>query len=84
MSTTPEARLKDLGITLPTPAAPVANYVACVQTGNLLIVSGQLPLADGKLFATGKLGRRCCCGYRCGSSALQHDQRDCSGQSRCG
>ncbi|MFT9330439.1 MAG: RidA family protein [Acetobacter persici] len=56
MSTTPEARLKDLGITLPTPAAPVANYVACVQTGNLLVVSGQLPLADGKLFATGKLG----------------------------
>lgn len=56
MSTTPEARLAALNITLPTPAAPVANYVATVQTGNLLVVSGQLPLADGKLFATGKLG----------------------------
>ncbi|KXV18193.1 endoribonuclease [Acetobacter malorum] len=56
MTTTPEARLKDLGITLPTPAAPVANYVACVQSGNLLVVSGQLPLAEGKLFATGKIG----------------------------
>lgn len=56
MSTTPDSRLTALGITLPTPAAPVANYVACVQTGSLLVVSGQLPLADGSLFATGKLG----------------------------
>lgn len=53
---TPESRLAELGIELPTPAAPVANYVACVQTGSLLVVSGQLPLKDGKLFAIGKLG----------------------------
>jgi len=54
--TTPAARLADLGITLPTPAVPVANYVATVQTGSTLVVSGQLPLVDGKLLATGKLG----------------------------
>ncbi|GAN71525.1 RidA family protein [Acetobacter syzygii] len=53
---TPQSRLAELGIELPTPAAPVANYVACVQTGSLLVVSGQLPLHNGKLFATGKLG----------------------------
>lgn len=56
MSTTPEERLAELHITLPVPATPVANYVSYVQSGSLLVVSGQLPLVDGKLFATGKLG----------------------------
>jgi len=57
MSSSPEQRLAELGITLPTPAAPVANYVGTVRSGNLLIVSGQLCFgADGKLAATGKLG----------------------------
>lgn len=54
-----ERRLKELGITLPTPAAPVANYVQYVIHGSLLIVSGQLALAaDGKLAPEhkGKLG----------------------------
>lgn len=52
-----EARLAQLGITLPTLAAPIANYVGSVRTGNLLYVSGQLCLGgDGKLVATGKLG----------------------------
>ncbi|GBQ64000.1 translation initiation inhibitor YjgF [Ameyamaea chiangmaiensis NBRC 103196] len=54
--TTPTDRLAALGITLPTAAVPVANYVAAVQTGSTLVVSGQLPLVDGKLLATGKLG----------------------------
>ena len=52
-------RLKSLGITLPTPAAPVANYVGFVVTGSLLIISGQLALgADGKLAPEhkGKIG----------------------------
>ena len=45
-----EQRLADLGLTLPTPAAPVANYVPFVRSGNLLFISGQLPYgADGKL-----------------------------------
>jgi enamine deaminase RidA (YjgF/YER057c/UK114 family) len=57
MSGTAEKRLADLGITLPTPAAPIANYVGYVRTGNLVMVSGQLCLdADGKLVAKGKLG----------------------------
>ena len=51
-----EQRLQALGIILPAAAAPVANYVAAVITGNLLVVSGQLPLVDGRLSATGKLG----------------------------
>ena len=53
---TPEQRLAGLGITLPTPAAPIANYVPFTITGDLLIVSGQLPLVDGKILHTGKLG----------------------------
>lgn len=50
-----EARLAELGITLPKAAAPVAAYVPVVVTGNLAHVSGQLPLVDGEL-VTGRLG----------------------------
>ena len=53
----PERRLKELGITLPKPAKPVANYVGFVRTGNLIYVSGQVPVADGKVMVTGPLGR---------------------------
>jgi enamine deaminase RidA (YjgF/YER057c/UK114 family) len=57
MPGTVEKKLADLGIILGTPAAPVANYVGFVRTGNLLVVSGQLCFdAEGKLAATGKLG----------------------------
>jgi enamine deaminase RidA (YjgF/YER057c/UK114 family) len=57
MASTIEQKLAALGITLPTLAAPIANYVGSVRTGNLLIVSGQLCLGvDGKLVAAGKLG----------------------------
>lgn len=57
MPGTVEKKLADLGIILPSPAAPVANYVGFVRTGNLLIVSGQLCFdAEGRLAATGKLG----------------------------
>ncbi len=52
-----EKKLADLGIVLPTPAAPIANYVGFVRVGALLFVSGQICLgADGKLVAKGKLG----------------------------
>lgn len=50
-----EARLAQLGLVLPEPAAPVASYVAAVQAGDLLHISGQLPFVDGKL-VTGRLG----------------------------
>ncbi|WP_305987014.1 RidA family protein [Roseibium sp. MMSF_3544] len=51
-----ENRLADLGISLPEAAAPAANYVPFVKTGNQLFVSGQLPMASGKIEVTGKLG----------------------------
>jgi enamine deaminase RidA (YjgF/YER057c/UK114 family) len=50
------AKLAELGITLPAAPAPVANYVPYVITGNLLVVSGQIPLKDGSIAFTGKLG----------------------------
>jgi enamine deaminase RidA (YjgF/YER057c/UK114 family) len=49
-------RLTTLGITLPTPPAPVAAYVPFVLEGNFLFVSGQIPSKDGKVQFTGKLG----------------------------
>ncbi len=55
MSTAAE-RLAALGLTLPPVAAPVAAYVPAVRTGNYVYVSGQLPMVDGKLQATGKVG----------------------------
>ncbi len=51
-----EAKLATLGITLPVPAAPVANYIAYNIVGNLLVVSGQIPFVDGKVAVTGKVG----------------------------
>ena len=57
MSGAVEKKLAELGIALPRLAAPIANYVGSVKSGNLLHVSGQLCLgADGKLVAAGKLG----------------------------
>ena len=51
-----EVKLAELGITLPRPAPPIATYVPYVVTGDLVVISGQLPLLDGKLLVTGKLG----------------------------
>jgi enamine deaminase RidA (YjgF/YER057c/UK114 family) len=48
--------LAALGLTLPTAAAPVAAYVPAVKTGNLVFTAGQLPVVDGKLVLTGKVG----------------------------
>ena len=53
---TPEQRLQELGIELPTPPAAVAAYVPWVRTGNLIVTSGQLPFRDGKIVYAGKLG----------------------------
>lgn len=51
-----EDRLSELGITLPEPTAPVANYVPFVITGNLVSISGQVPMKDGAIMLTGKVG----------------------------
>src|ERR1043165_8437937 len=56
MAGTVETKLAELGIALPTPAAPIANYVPFTRSGNLLVISGQLCFADGKLMAKGQLG----------------------------
>ncbi len=50
-----EMKLAELGITLPAPMAPIANYVPYVITGNLVVVSGQIPAVDGKVAVTGKV-----------------------------
>lgn len=50
------ARLRELGIELPTAAKPLAAYVPAVRTGNLVYTAGQLPLTAGQLTVTGKVG----------------------------
>jgi enamine deaminase RidA (YjgF/YER057c/UK114 family) len=51
-----EAKLEALGLTLPDPPAPVANYVRCVTVGNLVFVSGHGPTRDGGFAFQGKVG----------------------------
>jgi enamine deaminase RidA (YjgF/YER057c/UK114 family) len=67
---TPEERLQQLGVTLPVPAAPVAAYVPCVRTGDLVYVSGQVPLVDGKPSHPGRLGAEV--GLEEGVAAARH------------
>jgi enamine deaminase RidA (YjgF/YER057c/UK114 family) len=52
----PAERLAELGLTLPAVAAPVAAYVPAVRTGDLVYTSGQLPMVEGSLARTGKVG----------------------------
>ena len=49
-------KLAELGLTLPVAAAPVAAYVPAVKTSNLVFTAGQLPIVDGKVVITGKVG----------------------------
>jgi enamine deaminase RidA (YjgF/YER057c/UK114 family) len=53
---TPEARLEQMGLSIPAVAKPVAVYVPAVRSGSYVYTSGQLPMVDGKLAATGKVG----------------------------
>ena len=50
-----EEKLKTLEITLPTPPTPAGSYVPAIKTGNLLFISGQIPMEDGKVIFTGKV-----------------------------
>jgi enamine deaminase RidA (YjgF/YER057c/UK114 family) len=52
----PEQRITELGLTLPGVVPPVAAYVPAIRTGNYIHTSGQLPMIEGKLPATGKVG----------------------------
>ena len=49
-------KLASIGLSLPVASAPVAAYVPAVKTGNLIFTAGQLPVVDGKLVLTGKVG----------------------------
>jgi enamine deaminase RidA (YjgF/YER057c/UK114 family) len=49
--------LRDLGLELPVAAKPVAAYVPATRTGNLIFTAGQLPLVNGQMVATGKVGQ---------------------------
>jgi enamine deaminase RidA (YjgF/YER057c/UK114 family) len=53
---TPEERITELGLTLPSDTPPLAAYVPAVRTGDLVFTAGQLPRRDGELVATGKVG----------------------------
>ena len=53
---TPEERLADMGLAVPSVAKPVAAYVPAVRSGSHVFTSGQLPMVEGALAATGKLG----------------------------
>ncbi len=53
---TPEQRLAALGLTLPEVTPPLAAYVPAVRTGNYVYTSGQIPVIEGQLIATGKVG----------------------------
>ena len=48
-------KIESLGIKLPSPPTPAGSYVPVVRTGNLLFVSGQIPMEDGKVIYTGKV-----------------------------
>lgn len=53
---TPEERIAELGLSIPNVVPPAAAYVPTARTGNLVYTAGQLPVVDGKLPATGKVG----------------------------
>ena len=50
-----EQKIESLGIKLPTPPTPAGSYVPVVRTGNLLYISGQIPMEDGKVVFSGKV-----------------------------
>ncbi|PXY23829.1 LysR family transcriptional regulator [Prauserella coralliicola] len=73
---TPEERLADLGLAVPEPVSPAGAYRPAVAAGGLVHTSGQVPLRDGALLATGKVGAAVTtaqareCARQCGLNAL--------------
>lgn len=78
-------RLSDLGIILPAPAAPVANYVPFAQSGNLVSISGQIPVKDGIPAYTGTVGDdvslddACAAARVCGINLIAQMKAACGG-----
>ncbi len=50
-----EEKIKSLEITLPNPPTPAGSYIPAIKTGNLLFISGQIPMENGKVLFTGKV-----------------------------
>jgi enamine deaminase RidA (YjgF/YER057c/UK114 family) len=73
---TPEERLAELGLSVPEVAKPVAAYIPAVRSGNHVFTSGQLPMRDGQLMLTGKVGGEVSqeeaveCARQCGLNAI--------------
>ena len=71
-----EQRLSELGFTLPEVATPAGSYLPAMISGNLVFTAGQIPVIEGKLMATGKLGAEITVEYgaeiaqRCALNAL--------------
>lgn len=80
-----ENKLAELGIDIPTPVAPVANYVPYVVSGKLVSVSGQIPMKDGKLAFEGKVGQEvsvedaCAAARLCGLNIIAQLKAACDG-----
>jgi len=78
-------RLNDLGVVLPEPVSPVANYVPYVISGNLLFVAGQIPLVAGKPMALGQLGagvsndQGIACARQCAINVIAQMKAACDG-----
>ena len=72
----PEDRLAELGLTVPDVAKPVAAYVPALRSGSYVYTSGQLPMRDGELMASGKVGgevtheEAVACAQQCGLNAI--------------
>src|SRR6266436_1351871 len=77
----PSSRLSELGIVLPAPPAPLGAYVESSDTGNLLFLSGTLPVVNGKLAIAGRLGANLSVKGRPGSRAHRVAQRPGSRQT---
>lgn len=80
-----EKTLESMNIALPTVSAPAANYIPVSKSGDLLIVSGQLPMLDGKPQYIGKLGREVsledgqACAKLCALNILAHTKNALDG-----
>ena len=80
-----QAKLEELGLVLPVAQPPVATYVPFVRSGALLVISGQLPMRDGKLAYAGKLGAAVsledgqAAARQCLLNVLAHAQAACAG-----
>jgi len=85
MASTIDVRLAELGISLPTPAAPVACYLPFVRAGSLVMISGQITMDNGELRFVGKLGETLSVeeGYQaarlCGVNLIAQMRAACSG-----